>query len=189
MSLDGERIVLREERRADLPFLVSLRNDLETQGWSQVLPPDYTLEMYIKRFEEREFSFKRDDGRFVIEEKDTGELVGMIGYQLEPPRWSAVIGIAIDRHYWGSGYAYEAQELLLQFLFEELGLHIVRLWTQSGNPRAVKLAEKSGFKIGARIREAVVIRGEVHDNLTMDLLREEYYTSRPDLQDHLSETS
>lgn len=187
MPLEGEKIILREERRSDMPFLLTLRNDLDTQGWSQVLPPDYTLEMYIKRFEEREFSFSREDGRFMIEEKDTGELVGMIGYQLEPPRWSAAIGIAIDRRYWGSGYAFEAQELLLHFLFEEFGLHIVRLWTQSGNPRAVKLAEKSGFKIGARIREAVVIRGEVHDNLTMDLLREEYYAAHPELEDHLLE--
>ena len=57
MHLEGDRVILREEQRDDLAFYRGLRNDLETQAWSKTLPPDYTAQMYVKRFESREFSY------------------------------------------------------------------------------------------------------------------------------------
>jgi RimJ/RimL family protein N-acetyltransferase len=185
MPLEGKLTILREEREEDMPFLLDLRNNLPTQGFTKSLPTDYTLPMYMKRFESREFSFDRGDGRFVIVQKDSGELAGTIGYSGHEPRHAATIGIAIAERFWGTGLAYDAQEVLLHFLFEELGLRVVRLWTNSGNPAAVKLAERSGFKVSLRRRESVFRLGGVYDNLTMDLLREEYYQARPELKDNL----
>ena len=185
MALEGQFVRFREEREEDLQFLIDLRNDLDTQGFTKTLPTDYTLPMYLKRFQEREFSFDRDDGRFVIEHKEDGEVVGHISYYGLEPRHSVVVGIAITKKFWGSGLAYDAQEVLLKFLFEELGLRAVRLWTNSGNPKAVKLAERSGFEISVRQRESVFRLGKVYDNLVMDLLRDEYYISHPELTDNL----
>jgi RimJ/RimL family protein N-acetyltransferase len=187
MALKGDLVILREQKREDLQYLVDLRNDLETQAWSKSLPPDYTLEMYIKRFEGREFSMDRQDGQFTIITKDSQEFAGLISYTDLQPRFSATIGIIIARRYWGGGVAYDAQEVLLKFLFEELGLRIVRLWTHSGNPRAVKLAEKSGFQLSMRMREAIWKDGQLFDNLSMDILREEYYVLHPELTDRLPE--
>ena len=79
----------------------------------------------------------------------------------------------------------EACQLVLRFLFEELGLAVVRLWTQSGNARAVGSAKKLGFQIAARHRQAVFKGGEYHDNISMDLLREEWYALHPELEDKL----
>jgi RimJ/RimL family protein N-acetyltransferase len=185
MALEGQLVILREERSEDMQPLVELRNDLETQAWGRTLPPDYTVPMYLKRFQDREFSFDRKDGRFIIESKSTHEFAGTIIYADLRPRWSTFIGIMLARKFWGGGFGYDAQELLLKFLFEELGLQVVRLFTHSGNPRAVGLAEKSGFKVSMRQREAIFKNGQVYDNLMMDLLREEYYAGHPDLTDHL----
>lgn len=185
MALTGELVILREERPEDMRPLVDLRNDLETQAWSKTLPPDYTEDMYIKRYREREFSFNRDDGRFIIVSKDRHEFVGTISYTGLEPRWSAMIGVMIAKKFWGSGFALDAQAVMLRFLFEELGLEVVRLFTHSGNPRAVGLAEKSGFQISMRQREAIFKNGEVYDNLMMDLLREEYYDLHKELRDGL----
>lgn len=185
MALYGERVILREERAEDMPLLTALRNDLETQAWSKTLPPDYTLEMYMKRFQEREFSFEREDGRFIITSKENGEFAGMFGYTGLQPRWSTTIGIMLAKKYWGKGFGYDAQEVLLKFLFQELGLRVVRLFTHSGNPNAVKLAERSGFRVSMRQREAVFKEGRLYDNLMMDLLREEYFSRHPELEDHL----
>lgn len=185
MPLEGKMTILREERKEDMPFLLDLRNNLPTQGFTKSLPTDYTLPMYTKRFESREFSFDRGDGRFVILHKDSGEPAGTIGYVDHEPRHAATIGIAVAREFWGKGLAFDAQEVLLKFLFNELGLRVVRLWTNSGNPAAVKLAERSGFKVAVRGREAVFRLGAVYDNLMMDLLREEYYQAHPDLKDNL----
>jgi RimJ/RimL family protein N-acetyltransferase len=165
--------------------LVEMRNNLETQAWSKTLPPDYTEAMLLKRFQAREFSFEREDGRFIIESKETHEFAGTISYTELSPRWSATIGIMVAKKFWGAGFANDAQEAMLKFMFMELGLRVVRLFTHSGNPRAVKLAEKAGFIVSMRQRQAVFKGGELYDNLMMDLLREEYFTLRPELQDHL----
>jgi RimJ/RimL family protein N-acetyltransferase len=185
MGLHGESVILREERPDDMVLLTELRNDLATQAWSKTLPPDFTEAMHTKRFDGREFSYDRSDGRFVIESKETGEAIGSVSYSGLEPRWDVTIGIMIAKKFWGAGVARDAQETLLKFLFEELGVRVVRLWTHSGNPRAVGLAKKSGFKISYRQRESIFKDGEVYDNLSMDLLREEYYALHPELTDHL----
>ncbi len=185
MPIEGERVLLREEREDDLPLLVALRNDLDTQAWSQTLPPDYTLHMYRQRYEGREFAYKRDDGRFIIVQKDSQEAVGTISYTGLEPRWETTIGIMLAKKFWSSGIAFEAQELLLKFLFHELGLRVVRLWTNSGNTRAVRLAERSGFQVSLRQRQAVFRQGELYNTIMMDVLRPEYYALHPDLEDLL----
>ena len=185
MALEGELVLLREERPEDMKYLVALRNDLDTQAWSKTLPPDYTESMYLKRFEERKFSFDRDDGRFIIVSKQDQGFAGMIGYTWLNPRWASAIGIMVSKKFWGSGYAYDAQEVLLKFMFQELGLQVIRLFTHSGNPAAVGLAQKSGFQISLRQREAIFKNGALYDNLSMDLLREEYFARHPELEDHL----
>lgn len=185
MALEGKLVILREERPEDLRPLVDLRNDLDTQAWSKTLPPDYTEHMYLQRYEGREFSYQRDDGRFIIESKESGEFAGTISYTGLEPRWAAMIGIMLDKKFWGGGYAFDAQEVLLEFLFQELGLRVVRLFTHSGNPRAVGLAEKSGFRVSVRQRESIFKGGQLYDNLMMDLLREEYYAAHPHLEDNL----
>jgi ribosomal-protein-alanine N-acetyltransferase len=187
MPLEGKLIRLREERPQDMPRLVELRNDLETQAWSKTLPPDYTEEMYLKRFNERAFSFERDDGRFIIEIKETGEFAGTIQYMWLNPRWSAVLGIMVAKKFWGKNIALDAQEVLLKFFFQELGLRVARLFTHSGNVGAIKLAQKSGFQIAAHQREAVFKNGVLFDNVIMDLLREEYFALHPELSDGLPE--
>lgn len=185
MPLEGELVILREERQEDLGFMIDLRNDIETQAWGKSLPPDYTQPMYVKRFEVREFSYDPDSARFTIVHKETGELVGNIVYSDLERRFGVSIGIAIAQKFWGTGVAFDAQEVLLRFLFLELGLRVVRLWTHSGNPRAVQLAQKSGFKVSGRMREATFKDGKLHDSLIVDLLREEYFALHPELVDNL----
>ena len=185
MALEGKLTILREEQSEDMQFLVDLRNDLDTQAWSHSLPPDYTLGMYMQRHNSREFSYRRDEARFVIIEKEGGERIGYIGYMGLESRWEATVGIMIAKKFWGGGYSTDAQELLLKFLFEELGMRVVRLWTHSGNPPAIGSAKKMGFKLSYRQREAVFKAGQLFDNVGMDMLREEYYAKHPELTDYL----
>ncbi|MFQ5910847.1 MAG: GNAT family N-acetyltransferase [Thermoplasmata archaeon] len=174
-SLSGDLVNLRPPRDEDSEFLASLRNDLRTQAWNQRLPPC----VMPKRIEERlnEVLKRPHTALLIIETKDGGN-VGCLNYDEGPPRLSATVGISIQTDYWGKGHALEAMELLLQFLFEERGLLVVRAWTQSGNKRAVKMLEKLGFKKSARVRESAIIEGQVFDTLQMDILREEYFESR-----------
>ena len=185
MPLEGELVILREEQPEDMPFLTALRNDLETQAWSKALPPDYTENMFLKRFQTREYSYDPQEGRFIMISRASSEFAGTISYTGLEPRWSATIGLMLEKKFWGSGFALDAQETLLKFLFNELGLRVVRLNTHTGNPRALGLAEKSSFKISARQRQAIFKNGEIFDNIVMDMLREEYFSLHPQFIDNL----
>lgn len=185
MPLEGRLVVLREERRSDQSMFAALRNDLATQAWAKALPPDYTEEMHVKRFETLEFAFERTSARLVIEEKASGRPAGFVSYNGEQHRMSASIGIVVARDFWGTGVALDAQEALLRFLFQELGLRELHLWTHSGLPKAVGLAERSGFAVCIRLRESVFKFGGVFDAVVMSLVREDYYARHPELTDRL----
>ena len=162
-----------------------LRNDLATQAWSRTLPPDYTVEMMRRRYWDRDFSYRRDDGIFVIEVKDTAEAAGTASYSEVIDRMEAAWGIAVDQRFWGSGVAHDAGDALLRFLFEELGLRVVRLYTQTENERAVAAFRKLGFREAVRVPLAIFKGGRHADNLSMDILREEWYAIHPHLEDRM----
>lgn len=185
MPLEGTLVRLREERAEDVPLLTELRNDLETQAWSKTLPPDFTEPMLRKRFESREFSYDPLEGRFIVERTDTGEAIGYVGYSHLERRLGVSIGVMLKQDAWGQGFAEEANDLLLRFLFHELGLRVVWLWTHSGNPRAIRLAEKVGFRVAARFRDAIFKDGHLLENVAMDQTRDEFYARHPDLIDRL----
>jgi RimJ/RimL family protein N-acetyltransferase len=185
MPLDGLHVVLREERLIDLPFLVELRNHPATQGWNKSLPPDFTVAMEENRFLDAELSMDRRSGRFIVEEIETEEPVGYIRYSHLEPRWACDIGMAMLEDVWGSGLSHDALETMLKFLFVDLGVRAVRLWTNSGNGRAIGLARAVGFQDAIVVREGNYKSGVLADTLLLDLIREEFFAERPDLIDTL----
>ena len=80
MPLEGKNIYLRERKREDMPKFREWRNNLETQGWSKTLPPDYTDEMHFEKHDSREFSYSPKQGLFTIVRKTNNEVIGLISY-------------------------------------------------------------------------------------------------------------
>jgi RimJ/RimL family protein N-acetyltransferase len=174
-KLEGKLVRLRPVQEKDYDYFAGLKNNLTTQAWNQRLPMNFTPEKMKKRFQDA--NDKPNSAILAIEKLD-GTLVGNINYNEGTPRFDATFGIAMGKEHWGQGLGEEAQELILEFLFVERGIQIVRLWTQGGFPWAVKAAEKLGFKVMVRFRENTIIDGKMVDTIYMDLLREEYYKSR-----------
>jgi len=114
-----------------------------------------------------------------------GERAGTISYSERERRWAATLGIMVHPRFWGSGASFDAQELLLRFLFAELGVRVARIWTHSSNPHAVALAERSGFRLSGRLRQSGYKGGEMTDMLIRDLLRGEYFARHPEPVDGL----
>jgi RimJ/RimL family protein N-acetyltransferase len=173
--LESKLVRLRPVREQDYEYFADLKNNMFTQAWNQRLPPNFTAEKMRKRFQEAN---DKPNAAILAIEKLDGTLVGNLNYSEGLPRFEATFGLAIGKEHWGQGLGEEAQELILEFLFVERGLQVVRLWTQSGFPWAAKSAEKLGFKVMVRMRENTIIDGRPCDTLCMDLLREEYFASR-----------
>ena len=174
-TLQGKLVRLRPVQEGDYGYFAGLKNNLMTQAWSQRLPVNFTPEKMKKRFQEAN---EKPNSAILAIEKLDGTLVGNINYHEGNPRFDAAFGLVMGKEHWGQGLGEEAQELILEFLFVERGVRVVRLWTQDGFPWAVKAAEKLGFKPMIRFRENTIIDGKIVDSIYMDMLREEYFESR-----------
>jgi RimJ/RimL family protein N-acetyltransferase len=74
----------------------------------------------------------------------------------------------------GKGYSKAATILTLKFGFDMLGLNKVYLFVQSSNNSAIKLYEKTGFKVEGIFRQSVFKNGKYEDEIIMSILKEEF---------------
>lgn len=125
------------------------------------------LESLAKSTEKRNFN---------IIELNENKLIGTLG--LEHINWierSAVLGIFIgEKDFRSNGYGTEAIRLLLEYGFQYLNLHSIRLDLLAINERAHKCYLKCGFKDAGRSREEIFLNGKYYDKLHMDILENEF---------------
>jgi RimJ/RimL family protein N-acetyltransferase len=81
------------------------------------------------------------------------------------------IGDTADRRH---GYGSEAFALLLRFAFNDLNLHRLSAWPDEDNIPFIRMAEKAGFIVEARRRQAIYHDGRYWDAVPMGLLRTEW---------------
>lgn len=108
----------------------------------------------------------RGYGHWAIEEKESGNLVGRIGF-LYPEGWPDFeIGWTLGREYWGKGYAIEGARRALAYAFTELDReHVVSL-IRPGNQGSINVAERLGEKLEGQTEVAgleVLVYG-IHRN-------------------------
>ncbi|MCX5773650.1 MAG: GNAT family protein [Fusobacteria bacterium] len=109
--------------------------------------------------------------------KDSNQIIGQVSfYWVSKETYWLDIGIVIfDENFWGKGVGEMALKLWINNVFITHS-EIIRLGltTWSGNLGMMKLAEKLGFQLEARIRKARIVNGEYFDSVSYGILREEW---------------
>jgi RimJ/RimL family protein N-acetyltransferase len=112
---------------------------------------------------------------FSIRTLEEDKLIGVVGIR---PIWEHAegwVGIGIgDRDYWSQGCGTDAMRLILQFGFDELGLHRISLAMHSYNARARRVYEKMGFTYEGLMRGDTLREGRRTDGIYMGILRREW---------------
>jgi len=113
---------------------------------------------------------------FAIVELESDKLLGNCSlFRINERNRKAEVGIFIgDKDYWNKGYGSEALSLLIDYGFNILNLNNIMLEVFSYNERAINSYKKVGFREIGRRREAIIIAGEKHDEIYMDILANEY---------------
>jgi len=88
--------------------------------------------------------------------------------------WEAELGYALDRRYWGHGYATEAAYAILRIGFRELGLHRIVAKCRPENAASVRVLEKIGMRLEGHLRENLWFNGRWWDTLVYALLDHEW---------------
>jgi len=105
-----------------------------------------------------------------------GPLIGVVHIaSISQQHEHALVGLTIgDRDYWGKGFGRAALRLVLQYCFEELGLHRVGAETFEYNTAWQRLVEGMGFTHEGTERDYLKRQGSHWDKHVYGLLRPTY---------------
>lgn len=171
-------LVIRPIIEIDLPHLWELMYKEESPEWKKWDAPYFEhKQIPYQEFINSKENVLNQDNRWVIEVNE--QVIGTVSYYWEhkPSNWLEM-GIAIYKpDFWSGGYGTNALRLWINHLFNILPLVRVGFTTWSGNERMIKLGEKLGMTMEARLRKCRYYNGEYYDSIRMGLLREEWESS------------
>jgi RimJ/RimL family protein N-acetyltransferase len=161
---DGERVVLREWHRADIPARVAAIDGLEGRHWLPKIPFPYTAanaEEYISHARVLLTAGTAAELAVTVD----GALAGAVGLGLVgPDAGVGEIGYWVATAVRGRGVATTAARLLSDFGFETLGLRRIELGAAVTNSASRRVAEKAGFELEGVRRAGVLVDGVPTDD-------------------------
>ncbi len=113
-------------------------------------------------------------GKFAIEEKMSGKMIGTIDLRVDPLKEVAELGYTLNKAFWGQGIVPEAARMLLSLGFEKLVLVRIYALHDQRNHRSGRVMEKIGMKVEAQIPAARRFRGQVVDEVMRGITRDEW---------------
>ncbi|KAA0964806.1 GNAT family N-acetyltransferase [Sporosarcina sp. ANT_H38] len=113
--------------------------------------------------------------RWAIIIKDGNQFVGTIGLNnLALGMKKAEVGFEIHPDFWRSGITSEALHAVLDYSFEELGLHRMGAVTFPANGASIGLLKKNGFVEEGKLRSYLFQNGDSHDAMIFSILHTDW---------------
>jgi RimJ/RimL family protein N-acetyltransferase len=173
-TLADKAVTLRELRMTDAPSLFSMLSTDEVRRYMSAPPWD------IEGFE-RFIAWahaERAAGRYLcyaVVPAGYDTPVGIFQVrQLDPGFTMAEWGTALGSQFWGTGLFEASAHLVLDFLFDQLGIHRLEARAAVQNGRANGAARKIGAVPEGVARQGLNCRGQYHDQLMWSILAEDW---------------
>ncbi len=156
-SFESERLIIRAPKLGDALDVWNAQRDSwpalrEWMLWAQKEPELHETEENVRKAV-ADF-ITRQDLRFHLYSKETGEFVGASG--LHGINWSIPkfeIGYWLATEFEGNGYITEAVQRIEQFAFEQLGARRVEIRCDEENVKSRSVAERTGFILEGTLKQ------------------------------------
>lgn len=150
-QLETERLRLRLFTHDDLPVMHLLNTDPDVIEYAD--DPAENMEESRKRLEEGPLSDykKYGYGRFAVEFKETGEVIGFCGIKYLPEIDLPEVGYRYLKAYWGRGIGTEAARVCVDFARQDLKIEKLVALIIPENVGSIRVAEKLGMTKGPLI--------------------------------------
>jgi RimJ/RimL family protein N-acetyltransferase len=112
-----------------------------------------------------------------IERDADGRLLGTVTLIAQGSQPRAELGYILGRDHWGQGYGGEAQRRVIEFAFDDLGLHRLEADTHPQNEASLRSLERLGFRREGTLRERWIVAGEPSDSAILGLLAGDWRVS------------
>ncbi len=166
--LRNDKIWLRAPEPEDLERLYRWENDTACWNVGNTLAPysRFLLKRYITEAHRDIYELKQL--RLMIVLVASNETIGMIDlYDFDPHHRRAGIGLLIDPHFQGNGWASEAVDLLRQYAFSFLQLHQLYAHVPAINMKSRALFTRCGFEMTGMLKDWIVVGENYSDVLVM----------------------
>ncbi|QQS41351.1 MAG: GNAT family N-acetyltransferase [Acidobacteriota bacterium] len=173
--LEGERLVLRQMRESDAEDVFAIFGDDEViRYWSS--PAHGSIDDARELISDTRKQFEaRTMFEWGAALKENDRVIATFSLlNVDMPHRRAEVGYALNREYWGGGYATEGFDLLVAFAFGPLNLHRLEADVHPENAGSFRLLEKNGFKQEGYLRERWHHLGRIEDGVYLGLLRPEW---------------
>ena len=150
--LETERLVLRLFTRDDVQAMYKMSSDPDVIRYAESEPAK-DLDDAMSRLEEGPlYDYATHGyGRFAVEWKETGEVIGFCGIKYIRELDLPEVGYRYFKEYWGRGIGTEAAQACVEFAREDLGVEKLIALIIPENIGSVRLAEKLGMTRGPLI--------------------------------------
>jgi RimJ/RimL family protein N-acetyltransferase len=150
-QLETERLRLRLFTHDDLPVMFALNSDPEVIKYADT--PASDMEEVRQRLEQGPLADykKYGYGRFAVELKETGAIIGFCGIKYLPEIDLPEVGYRFLKEYWGRGIGTEAARVCVEFARDDLKVEKLVALIIPENAASIRVAEKLGMSKGPLI--------------------------------------
>ena len=173
--LETPRLILRRLEMRDAPDLFDYSRDPQVakhvlwDAQTSVSEARAYVRYMLRRYRAGE------PASWGIEEKETGRVVGTIGYMwYQRDNNACEVGYSLARRRWNRGYMTEALAEVLRFSFEELGVHRVEAQHEVENAASGAVMRKCGMRKEGTLRGRLYNKGRYVDVDLYAMLRKDY---------------
>ncbi len=172
-ELETDRLVLRAFKSSDEACVQELLQCKEIAANTRSIEhpyPDGAAKLWIEK--QPQLWNEGKSAVFAICLKDSGELVGAAGLEINQPDENAELGYWIGKTYWHQGYCTEAASQVMSFGFDELGLHKIHANHLKRNPASGRVLQKIGMLYEGELRGHMKKWGVFEDVVVYGLVRD-----------------
>ena len=174
--LESERLIFREQTLTDAENIFLMLSDPVVTEFYDLHVDSYQQAIDLITNDGERYQ-QGQCVRWVIHDKQTNKFIGSCGInRFETSNDVAVIGYELVSSVWGKGYATEAINKVVEFLFSEQCpqfVNRIEAYVMLGNMASDTVLNKTGFKYEGILRQLGKWKGNYHDLKLFSLLRSE----------------
>lgn len=176
IHLTTPRLTIRPLLPKDVAPFHEYRSDKEVLKYQGMAPMDEQQCLsFIEEMAKQPFGRTGEWVQYAIARSEDDLLVGDCAIRLlSPDPRMGEIGITISPKHQQKGYAKEAMQAILQFLFEEKALHRVQETVDAENEASIRLLESLGFRQEGHFIENIWFNGKWGSEYQYAMLRTEW---------------
>lgn len=148
LVVETPRLLVRLPRDDDAPAYFEMHADPDVTRWLGGTRDDNSVEAERERIaDRRSMHEKLGLSMWTVEEKETGEVVGLAGlFPVEKVGPEIEVAYHFRKDRWGRGYATEVARACIAYGFDRKGLERIVGLVAPGNDASVRVLEKCGLR-------------------------------------------